>query len=61
MDEAETEGVNDTGVILMAAKPPEDLLLCHAVTTELREKQVLRSLRSHQDDGGYQSTWRIRQ
>jgi gamma-glutamylputrescine oxidase len=36
-------------VILMAAKPPEDLLLCDALTTD---KQVLRSLRSHQDDRG---------
>ena len=32
----------------MAAKRPEDLLLCHVCRTE--EKQVLRSLRSHQDD-----------
>ena len=41
-------GVSRLAVILMAAKPPDDLLLCHAVTTG---KQVLRSLRSHQDDG----------
>ena len=36
-----------TTVILMAAKPPEDLLFCHAITTD---KQVLGSLRSHPDD-----------
>src|SRR5436190_20688096 len=35
-------------VILMAAKRPEDLLLCHVVGTN--QEQVLRSLRSHQDD-----------
>jgi len=35
-------------VILMAAKRPEDLLLCHAFRTG--NKQVLRELRSHQDD-----------
>jgi len=28
----------------------EDLLLSHCGITELQEKQVLRSLRSHQDD-----------
>jgi len=32
----------------MAAQRPEDLLLCHAVRTD--QEQVLRSLRSHQDD-----------
>jgi len=37
----------------MAAKRPEDLLFCHCGTTELQEKQVLRSLRSHQDDNVY--------
>src|SRR6185369_14387626 len=35
-------------VILMAAKRPEDLLLCHVVRTS--QTQILRSLRSHQDD-----------
>jgi hypothetical protein len=34
----------------MAAKQPEDLLLCHAVHYGPADKQVLRSLRSHQDD-----------
>jgi len=38
----------------MAAKRPEDLLLCHAFrpvrAKSVNQKQVLRSLRSHQDD-----------
>ena len=32
----------------MLAKQPEDQLLCHAVRMD--QEQVLRSLRSHQDD-----------
>ena len=46
-------GARRCPVILMAAKRPEDLLLCHAFSTGpcgQGQKQVLRSLRSHQDD-----------
>jgi hypothetical protein len=34
----------------MAAQLPEDLLLLHVGSYRRSEKQVLRSLRSHQDD-----------
>ena len=37
-------------VILMAAKRPEDLLSRSPVVTAVTQKQVLRSLREHQDD-----------
>ena len=41
-----------TVVVLMAAKRPEDLLLCHVCVYRRSQEQVLRSLRSHQDDNG---------
>ena len=44
----------------MAAKPPEDLLLPRLSSNAVTQEQVLRSLRSHQDDTGYLNSDEIR-